>query len=60
MELQLALTPYLVGHDLTLADIALVAYTRLAHEGGFDLNKFPAVKAWVARIEADLGIGAAA
>lgn len=60
MELQLAQTPYVVGHDLTLADIALVAYTRVAHEGGFDLNKFPAVKTWVARVESDLGIGAAA
>lgn len=59
MDLQLAQTPYLVGHDLTLADIALVAYTRVAHEGGFDLNKFPAVKAWVARVEGDLGIEAA-
>ena len=59
MELQLAQTPYLVGHDLTLADIALVAYTRVAREGGFDLSKFPAVKAWVARVESDLGIGPA-
>lgn len=56
MELQLALTPYLVGHDLTLADIALVAYTRVAHEGGFDLSKFPAVKAWVGRVERNLGV----
>lgn len=60
MELQLAQTPYLVGHDLTVADIALVAYTRVAHEGGFDLDKFPAVKKWVARVEGDLGIAAAA
>lgn len=60
MELQLAQTPYLVGHDLSLADIALVAYTRVAHEGGFDLGKFPAVKAWIARVENDLGIGATA
>jgi glutathione S-transferase len=59
MELQLAQTPYLVGHDLTLADIALVAYTRVAHEGGFDLNKFPAVQAWVARVEGDLAISTA-
>jgi len=60
MDLQLTQTPYLVGHDLTLADIALVAYTRVAHEGGYDLNKFPAVKAWVTRVEDDLGIGSAA
>lgn len=56
MELQLAQTPYLVGHDLTLADIALVAYTRWADEGGFDLSEFPNVQRWVARVETDLGI----
>ena len=56
MELQLAQTPFLVGTALTLADVALVAYTRLAHEGGFDLNAYPAVQAWVARVEAALSI----
>jgi glutathione S-transferase len=56
MELALAATPFLVGEALTLADIALVAYTRLAHEGGFDLAGYPAVRAWVRRVEAELGI----
>lgn len=56
LETQLAMTPYLVGEALTLADIALVAYTRVAHEGGFDLSHYPAVKAWVGRVEAALGI----
>lgn len=56
MELQLKQSPYLVGDALTLADLALVAYTRWAHEGGYDLNKFPAVKAWVARVERDLNL----
>ncbi len=60
MELQLAQTPYLVGQTLTLADIALVAYTRWADEGGYDLDAFPAVKAWVARVERDLGLTNAA
>jgi glutathione S-transferase len=54
MELQLKQTPFLVGDALTLADIALVAYTRIAHKGGFDLNLYPSVKAWVARVEAEL------
>ena len=58
MELQLKQTSYLVGKSLTLADIALVAYTRWAHEGGYDLGKFPAVAAWVARVERDLGLPA--
>ncbi|KRB86085.1 glutathione S-transferase [Sphingomonas sp. Root710] len=42
---------YLAGDALTLADIALVAYTRVAHEGGFDLADYPAVQRWVARVE---------
>ncbi|MGZ3275665.1 MAG: glutathione S-transferase family protein [Caulobacteraceae bacterium] len=56
LERQLGETPFLVGEALTLADVALVAYTRVAHEGGFDLDDYPAVKAWVARVEAELGI----
>ena len=56
LETQLKQTPYLVGERLSLADIALVAYTRVAHEGGFDLSLYPAVKAWVGRVEAALGL----
>ena len=56
LETQLKQTPYLVGEQLTLADIALVAYTRVAHEGGFDLSLYPAVQAWISRVEAALGL----
>ena len=56
MELQLTYTDFLVGDGLTLADIALVAYTRWAGEGGFDLSEFPAVQRWVFRTEAALGL----
>jgi len=56
LEVQLAQTPFLVGQALTLADIALVAYTRAAHRGGFDLEDYPSVKSWVARLEASLGL----
>jgi glutathione S-transferase len=49
-------SPFLVGDRVTLADVALVAYTRLAHEGGFSLDDYPAVKAWVARVEQALNI----
>ena len=59
MQLQFAQTPYLVGGALTLADIALVAYTRYAHRGGFDLAHYPAVKVWVARVERELGLESA-
>jgi glutathione S-transferase len=56
MELALKDAPFLVGDRLSLADVALLAYTRVAHEGGFSLDPYPAVKAWVARVEQALGI----
>ena len=56
MEAWLQASPYLVGGALSCADISLVAYTRMADEGGFDLSQFPAVKAWVRRVDADLGL----
>jgi glutathione S-transferase len=56
METWLSGSPYLVDSRLSLADISLVAYTRVAHEGGFDLAKFPGVAAWVSRVEQDLGL----
>lgn len=56
LEMALEGNPFLVGHDLTLADISLVAYTRVAHEGGFDLSDYPAVQAWIRRVEAALEI----
>ena len=56
LEDGLALSPFLVGEAVSLADVALVAYTRVAHEGGFDLGDYPAVAAWVKRVEAALKI----
>ena len=56
MEDGLAGTPFLAGEAVSLADVALVAYTRVAHEGGFDFDDYPRVKAWVARVEAALNI----
>jgi len=56
MDRHLSARAYFVGGALTLADIALLAYTRLAHEGGFDLNEFQNVGAWVARCENDLNV----
>jgi glutathione S-transferase len=50
---------WFVGYALSVADIALLAYTRLAHEGGFDLETRPAVTAWVARCESALGLPSA-
>jgi len=57
MEMALISSDWIAGGEaLTLADISLLAYTRLADEGGFDLNEFPAVQAWVARCELELGL----
>jgi glutathione S-transferase len=47
---------WLVGEAMTIADISLLAYTRLAHEGGFDLSSRPNVRAWIARCEGALGL----
>ena len=55
MDKHLAGRTYFVGEGLTLADLALVAYTRFGHEAGFDLPRWPQVRAWVARVEKDLG-----
>lgn len=58
-RLEAALTDraWLAGDAVSLADLALVAYTRVAHEGGFDLAPLPAVRAWIQRVEAAFGIG---
>ncbi len=55
METQLEQTPFLVGHQMTVADIALYAYTHEAGIGGFDLGLYPAVSAWLSRVENDPG-----
>jgi glutathione S-transferase len=47
---------WLVGETVTIADIALLPYTRLAHEGGFDLSSRPSVCAWIGRCEGALGL----
>jgi glutathione S-transferase len=47
--------PYIVNGTLTLADIALYAYTHVAHEGGFDLEPCPAIRAWLDRVASEPG-----
>jgi glutathione S-transferase len=47
---------YFVGEKLSLADVALVAYTRFAHQAGLDLSKYPHALGWVRRVEDDLGL----
>ena len=50
MERHLAGSPFFVGNGVSLADIALYAYTHIAHEGGFDLEPYPAVRRWLERV----------
>ena len=47
---------YFVGKQLSLADVALVAYTRFSHQADIDLKHYPDVAAWVRRVEDDLKI----
>jgi glutathione S-transferase len=46
---------FLVGDRYTVADISLFAYTHVAPEGGFDLGRYPAIRAWVERVTAQPG-----
>ena len=43
---------WLVGDGMTLADIAVYGYTHAAEEGGFELEPYPAVRAWLDRVAA--------
>jgi glutathione S-transferase len=42
---------FFVGGRYSIADIALYAYTHVAHEGGFDLADYPAIREWLARVK---------
>jgi glutathione S-transferase len=53
MENHLKHHNYFAANCYTVADIALYAYTHLAHECDFDLAPFPAIRAWLARVEAE-------
>ncbi len=55
MEGHLAHAPFFVGERYSIADIALYAYTHAAGDGGFDLERFPAVRAWLDRMQAQPG-----
>jgi len=55
MERHLATEPFFVGRRYSIADVALYAYTHVAEEGGYALDPYPAVRAWLARIAAEPG-----
>jgi glutathione S-transferase len=55
MEGHLKTQPFFVGARYSIADIALYAYTHVAHEAGLDLASYPSVRAWLARVAAQPG-----
>jgi len=55
MERHLDAKSFLVGDGYTIADISLYAYTHVAHEGGFELEPYPAIRAWLDRVSAQPG-----
>ena len=56
MEHQLAATRFLVGEGVSLADVSLLAYTRVAHEGGFHLDGYASIKRWIGEAERALNL----
>ena len=56
MESMLGRNRWLAGDGMTVADIALLAYTRLAHEGGFDMAPREHIRGWIGRCESALGL----
>lgn len=56
MERDLSDHEYFVSECFTIADVALYAYTHVAPEGGFDLEPYPAVRAWLKRVEVQPGM----
>src|SRR5271154_4700918 len=56
MEHQLAATRFLVGEAVSLADVSLLAYTRLAHQGGFHLEGYASLRRWIGETEKSLGL----
>ena len=55
METHLAAQDWFAGENYSIADIALYGYTHCAAEGGFDLSRYPAVSAWLARVGREPG-----
>jgi glutathione S-transferase len=56
LEQRLRVARFLLGEAFSLADVALLAYTRLAHEGGFDLARYQAVQRWIGDSEHKLDL----
>lgn len=57
LDRHLQSAPFLVGQTLTIADIAVYAYTHVAPDCGFSFAPYPAVAAWLARVATEIGPG---
>ena len=55
MQARLQNRDFLASDECSLADISLYAYTHVAHEGGFDLSNYPAIRSWITRIQGQQG-----
>ena len=55
MERRLAVSDWLAGDSCSVADIALYAYTHVAHEGGYDLAAYPGINRWIQRVKSERG-----
>lgn len=57
LDRSLGETPFLAGNDLTIADIAIYAYSHRAGDCGFSLADYPAIMAWIGRVRDAIGPG---
>ena len=55
LERRLAAADWLAGDSYSIADIALYAYTHVAHEGGYDLAAYPGISRWIQRVKSEPG-----
>ena len=55
LDRSLANTPFLIGKDLSIADIAVYAYSHRAEDCGFSLTNYPAVSVWCDRVRDAIG-----
>ncbi len=55
MEGHLSQNDYFAGGAYSIADMALFAYTHMAHLGGFDMSRYPAIGAWLDRVKSQPG-----
>ena len=55
MERHLSENDFFAGNAYSIADIALYAYTHVAHEGGFSLDDYPKVRTWIDKVSSQSG-----